>query len=127
MRVWFFTRSTGIMTNDWEMMGTTLKATNKPIQNGVEALSMIWTPERKIKCAPFKFARGWPTRQARLRVTAIYCGFRNCVTPCVADYWSRPQICGPLYTALRKFELQVSLVCVAAVWSVSLQSVHTCR
>ena len=52
MRVWFFSRSTGTMTNDWQMIGTTLKATNKPIQNGIEALSMIWTPERKVKCAP---------------------------------------------------------------------------
>ena len=64
MRVWFFSRSTGTMTNDWQMMGTTLKATNKPIQNGIEALSMIWTPERKVKCAPCKLA--WGTSSFRV-------------------------------------------------------------
>ena len=51
MRVWFFYKTSGTMQNDWSMGGTQLKATGKPIRNGVEAASYIWTPDRKIKCA----------------------------------------------------------------------------
>ena len=39
------------MQKDWNMAGMTINATNNPIQNGTEAHSMIWTPDKKIKCA----------------------------------------------------------------------------
>jgi hypothetical protein len=56
-RVWFFMRSTGTMSNDWNVAGMTLKATGKQIQNGTEVDSMIWTPDKKIKCARLPAAR----------------------------------------------------------------------
>ena len=50
MRIWYFSKTKGTMSGDWQMMGNTLKATGKPIQNGVEAVSLIWTPDKKVKC-----------------------------------------------------------------------------
>ena len=52
MRIWYFSKTKGTMSGDWQMMGNTLKATGKPIQNGVEAVSLIWTPDKKVKCVP---------------------------------------------------------------------------
>lgn len=48
--MWFFTQTTGTHTQPMGTAGS-LPPTGQPIRNGVEAASVIWTPDRKIKCA----------------------------------------------------------------------------
>ena len=53
MRVWFFSQVTGTHTQPWQFGGgATFPPTGGKIQNGTEANSVIWTPDRKVKCAP---------------------------------------------------------------------------
>ena len=50
-RVWFFTQTTGTHTGDFNFAGSVIPPTGGKIQNGTEANSVIWTPDRKVKCA----------------------------------------------------------------------------
>lgn len=49
-RVWFFTQTTGTHTGNMSFSSVTLPPTGNKIQNGTEANSVIWTPDRKVKC-----------------------------------------------------------------------------
>eukprot|EP00892_Ulva_mutabilis_P010452 jgi/Ulvmu1/777/UM010_0151.1 len=48
-RVWFFTQTTGTHTGNFSFAGNTIPPTGGKIQNGTEANSIIWTPDRKVK------------------------------------------------------------------------------
>lgn len=50
--MWFFSKTTGTNTGEFAFGDKKLPPTGNPIQNGVQAASVIWTPELKIKYAP---------------------------------------------------------------------------
>lgn len=56
-RVWFFTQTTGTHTQPLASgggSGVVMEPTGEPIRNGTEAASVIWTPDRKIRCACYR-------------------------------------------------------------------------
>lgn len=50
-RVWFFTQTTGTHTRPLRPGTPGTRSSGERIRNGTEAASVIWTPDRKIKCA----------------------------------------------------------------------------